>query len=238
MPELEDSKGWGLPGGPASAVALVVAVLAAVGVAGDVLTRAIRNDPIAVPLIVSAVLLAVGIPALIITKRWLQRGGIIALLLVLIAASLYGGRSVADREIPRAAISAKTDENRVTTLTVDASGSSLRTRDDMLVQVIGLPDLADFQRLTAECEGSRLRTQFDAQGNRIPVPFDSDKGDLLAWQRYGPDKEGDVSATITLEVPAGRYQGTCVYAALRGKSSDDPRSAAAYLRLLDLGASE
>ncbi len=55
-----DSKDWTVSPALGAAVALVVAAFAAVGVSGDVLTRAVRNQPVGVAAMFVVALLAVG----------------------------------------------------------------------------------------------------------------------------------------------------------------------------------
>jgi hypothetical protein len=217
------NNGFGLPPGLAASAALVVAVFAAVGVAGDLLTRAVRNEPGPMAWVVGLALWAVGIPIIVIAKNWATRVAVFLLLIVLTIAVIVGTNSVSDREQPRVALSAMTEDDTVT-VSVEAGGSSLRTTDDMLVQVIGLRIFSDFDGMVPECESSRLRD----------IPSSSEVGDLLVWDRAGPNGSGDVELSIEFEIPVGEYGGLCAWTALPDKDRDNPsddRATAAYLRL-------
>jgi hypothetical protein len=232
-------KSWTVPGGPAAAIALVVATLAAVGVAGDVLTRWARNEPNEIFFVVAGVLVAVTAPTYKAAQGKWPKIGIVLLLAVLLASTFSATRSLTERELPRVSLSGESDENGVLKITVDGSGSSLRSSDDMLIQVVGLKELDDFDAAVSECEVSRLRRVVgrDASGRPLERPFGSETSDVILWQRFGPDPTGSVAATISTQVSRADYKGICAWAALR--TENDPqqtRTVAAYLPLMGLPA--
>lgn len=214
----DKGKSFSLPTGLAAAVALVVAAFAAVGVAGELLTRAVRNSPEWMATFVTVAFAIVAVATVAQMRRRDQRAArwaVVLLTLVVGAAVFFGAFTVSDREKPSIAMSASTD-NRVTTISVVASASSLRTNEGMQVQVFGLPKI---DTTDDRCE---------LEPEDIPVV------DVLTSQRSGPDANGDVASSISVEVKEGLYPAICGFVALRDRDTEDPsddRLVSAYLRL-------
>ncbi len=100
-------------------------------------------------------------------------------------------------------VTAETVANGTVVIDVAVNGSGLRPRDDMLVQIIGLKEfsgtIVDDEPL---CETSQREN-----------PIADEKGEMLAWERLGPDTKGNVEGTVKVEVAAGAFQGVCAYGA-------------------------
>jgi hypothetical protein len=203
-----------VPPALAGAIALIVAALAAVGVSGGALTRAVRNDPTTIALLVIVLLVAVAVPVVASVRGSRAiAGSVIVLVLVLCATVWTGARSVGEREQPRVALSAST-KDQVTTITVIASGSGLKSNQDMLVQMQGLEGFP----ASVHADNGCARSGSDTVGS------------LLLWQQAGPDGSGAVSVESKVEVPVAEYAGVCAYVSLRNDPSGDDRWVRSYLR--------
>jgi hypothetical protein len=88
--------------------------------------------------------------------------------------------------------------------------------DDMAIQIIGLNDLASVDDARQVCETDRAH-----------YPSEFPHGQLLAWERSGPDIEGSVQIDYNITIPTDRFKIICAWAVLDRKG--DYRSAAAYL---------
>lgn len=217
------------PPGIAAAVALVVAALAAVGVSGDALTRAVRNEPQPLAWAVTIALAAAVVVAALVSRKWVVGLGLFVILIAAIWAVWLGAWSVANREQPLVALSLSSEDTGSRTLTVEVSASGLRTTDEILVQVIGLKKFTQVDEATVGiCEHSWAFTSAAPERYR-GLPAGS--GTLLLWDRIGPDPTGKVETTIKIPVPSGQYQGICAWAPLPSRSGNtgDVRNSAAYL---------
>jgi hypothetical protein len=157
-------------------------------------------------LVVVATLVVVAIPALVLLRgRRMFFYCLLALLVVLAATVGLGAVSVAQREQPLVALSATTAGD-ITTVVISASGSGLKSSQDMLVQVQAMSSFPDTMT-----KGLRVACGRD----RFGPPHGSWPGSLLLWQQAGPDSSGAVSVRSTMEIPAGDYEGVCAFVALR-----------------------
>jgi hypothetical protein len=199
----------------AGAIALVVAGLAAVGVSGGLLARAVRNAPGLMTLVVSM--------AILIPASWLVRsnwtGGrrpVSVLLFVLALASVYavslGAASLVLQETPSVSASAeRTDDGY--TASVEAKAAGLRADGDMLVQIVALDDFPEdgsLPNVERACAFSRLTQK--------PDPNKPASGTLLAWQQAGPDSNGEAAVSFRVAVPADTYSGLCAAAVYQRKT--------------------
>ncbi len=199
----------------AGAIALVVAGLAAVGVSGGLLARAVRNAPGLMTLVVS---MAILIPALWLVRSNWQAGRrpVAFLLLVLSLASVYavflGAASLVLQETPSVSASAeRTDDGY--TASVEAKAAGLRADGDMLVQFVALDDFPEdgtFPDVEKSCSNSRLTQKQDPA--KPPI------GTLLAWQQAGPDSNGEAVISFEVAVPADTYAGLCAAAVYQRKT--------------------
>jgi len=215
-PDDDDASGFQVSPALAGAVALVVAGLAAVGVSGDLLTRAVRNQPAMMAATVSlAVLCAAG--AVVVTLVRARRPGTAAVVGILACISAFavmlGAASLDVRETPVVSASVvATDTGYDVTVTARASG--LRSDDDMLVQLQALrsfpEDATDYLspgNLEAACTASRLTAD--------PNRFVTWPGPLLAWQQAGPDSRGEAETSVNVAIPRKRFAGLCAVAVYR-----------------------
>lgn len=210
-------------GGPlAAAVALVVAVLAAIGVSGELLARAVRNDPNKLAVSVIAIL--------VITGSWLARNLYLAgqklgllplglLILTLCGVVLLGAQSVAEREIPPVSLSASTEQSLVT-VDVVATAAGVPSYTDVLVQVIALREFGDDEAQRREICGM----------SRIDNPPPTEVAMLVSWQHAGPDGAGNVEHRSSFQVP-DEFEALCAFGALQNIKGREPRSVVSYLRL-------
>lgn len=181
----------------AAAGGLVVGVLAATGITGDLLVRMVRNEPSRVggPLIV---LLALG---LIVGACTAWQNSTSWLRMVIVAATIVAGGSLGalafwgaevqnDREIPSVALEL-TDGDRGLSLHVTASASSLPSDDVLLVQVLELPDPTDtLEELKLACK---------TPGNLTLVGYGHVRR-FLGWTEVGPNAKGEATADLTIPV--------------------------------------
>jgi cytochrome c oxidase subunit IV len=251
----DEKRGFSFPPELAAAIALVVAGLAAVGVTGVTLTRAVRNEPmiawsIILALVAAGLLVLVSLmgkqsaPVSLVLLAPLR----LLLLTVIVAATALaiwtGARSINDREQPLVSLQAATDEQHMTTITIDVQATGLQTTDQLLVQLIGLTEFIELDRAKIElCERSWVpspETMDEYVVKREGGDLDPGPADLLVWNRVGPDQSGAVETTLKVQFPTGTYQGVCAWGPLpndRGGPGDD-RNSAAYLRLNDTAVDE
>lgn len=222
----QDKSSFSIPTTLAGAVALVVAALAAVGVGGAVLVRAVRNQPFQMAAIFVLAIFLAAIPAvvgLVRRKAYLSAVALGFLALVAMGAVVVGAKSLEDREMPSVSVSISNDDG-MTTIMVEASGYSLRSTEDMLVQVVGLPAFSGPGEMQSSCERSRFRGEY----------LEEVEGSVLTWQRTGPNSAGEATSSVSLEVPSMAYGAACAYVALLDRSansSKDNRAVVAYVRL-------
>jgi hypothetical protein len=242
----DDAKSDGVPIGVGATVTLVVALLGVVGVSGDYLVRTVRDQPDAFSNVIrwaiaGAIVLAVAVTLGSIRKRkagepgetiwshvgrWLGLAGALGVLITGFVAVGVGTTSMHNPEQPRTSLSATSDARNVT-ISADVSGAGLAPDDEMLVQIIGLPTLADpVDGLKDLCENS--------QGS---ATLSADKGRLLAWELMGPDNKGNVAGTVKVEVPLDTFGGACAFSVVGDTAkvdtakADSRNATAAYLRL-------
>ena len=209
-------------------VTLVVAVLGALGIQGDLLTRMVRNVPIFVSIAFALVLVGLAIPffasqASDRTKRWLtgvSAGLVVAGALVTVGVAAF---SMTEREQPTLAIAPtwSTEAPGEATLEIKASASSLRTDEDLLLRVIGLKGSGvDIMHL---CRTPDWESYLPSRSETV-----------LAWSTSGPAVTGLASVGTSLPVSANQYDYVCAYAALRDRSTNDNADDRWTVSILDL----
>ena len=215
-----------IPAALGALLVLVGSTFAAVGVSDGYLRRAVRNDPGDIKL-----LLIVGLAAVTVASVWLTfsrpaAAVVIVLVGAVCCASVWvGADSIGDREQPTAVLSA-TENDGIVTITLNASASSLRSVEGMLVQIVGVDEFGSIEEMRPQCYVDRYS---------FPADATEPGGDVLAWQRVGADAEGATEETLVVETPAGTYGAVCSYVALQTGPERDPEEARAvdgYLRLL------
>ncbi|TFV87806.1 hypothetical protein [Blastococcus sp. CT_GayMR16] len=204
---------------PALGAVAVVAVLAAVGVAGDLLPRLVRNQPLWAALLVSAAVVSLFV-MLIGRGPWLLVGTLL-LAAALVGVIFLGVGSLSEREIPHVTLAVtQKAEPLSTTVAVTGTATSQRSTETMLVQVLGFPSAVDPEVLSGACRGSR-RTD-DAGDDQFSV---------LLWNESGPDQTGRSRVETTLDVPSDDFAVVCVGVFLRERDrndAEDDRIAWAY----------
>lgn len=226
-------------------VALFVAALAAVGVTGDILTRAVRNYPIAISALLIVTLLAtLGFFTVDLSesrsgdrKKVLRGRHVMGIVASICATILLGALSVADREQPGIALQATYSGGQVT-LTVESNAAGLATKDQLSVQVLGLSKFSVIDRTTAEiCEQIYAHSIRAGSGDNLQDFLNSrhDKYQgtvsILLSERLGPDSTGTIKSITKLDFPAGLYQGVCAFSPLPNEQIESARNSASYLRL-------
>ncbi len=203
----------------AAAGTLVVGVLAALGVSGNLLARMVRRFPLITFLILTAVIAFV---SLLLVSTLLQERlpvarvlsvvSVVGLAIALGFAAGFGARSQTYRENPSVSLSVTKSEKSIS-VTAKATGSALRSDDRMLLRVLGLEgsfksDAELAQKAYDECRwGSLLRHNPDVPQH------------VMAWIETGPNTSGDASAENTIPVPSNlRY--VCAFAILSPRGGD------------------
>jgi hypothetical protein len=205
---------------PALGAVAVVAVFAAVGIAGDLLPRLVRNHPYWAMLLVSAAVASLFV--MLIGRGRLLLIGTLLLAGALVGVVVLGVVSQSEREIPHVslAVTQTAGPPASTSLAITGSASSQRSTETMLVQVVGFPTAIDPEVLSGVCRGSR-RTD-DARDDRFQV---------LLWNESGPDQSGKSSVETTLDLPADGFAVVCVGVFLRDRdrnNGEDDRFAWTY----------
>jgi hypothetical protein len=201
--QLQDT---GLPPGLAAAIALVVAGLAAVGVTGDALTKAVRNEP---GFLAAAVILALAASVLLAvttvlvrpsrTRNLLSRSfwktrnfwmiiGLVALLAGVAWAVLLGASSVGDREQPLVTLTSTSERTGYRTLTVQVSATGLRTSEEVLVQVIGLNTFTQANKTAVQVCETNWTYNSDLKGKDVKA-LPASTGTVLLWDRSSRPRE-------------------------------------------------
>ena len=211
--------------GLAAAATLIVAALAAVGIEGQLITRMVRNLPIQVGIAVSLALLAVAVgTALLAGNRAIQ---IVALSLGLIVCAIVGlgAYSLTIREDPSVTLSALPHESTSGVLVrARASATSLRSDDNLLLQVVGIDTVAT----VADDVQDNLCTVVLQEVDRDNQQALRDGVRLLHWVETGANAEGKTTASVDLVVEEGSNEAFCVYAALSSAAFSGVRWAWAY----------
>jgi hypothetical protein len=197
-------------------VALVAAGLALIGVTGGVLVRAVRSSPGTIVLAVAVVVVLAVLAERADGRRRLAL--VVAMLAVVLLTLGLGATSIDERDKPSVSLKASSTGASATspgkwTVTVKATASGLRAREDMLVQLQGLPngiptDSSQFDASYPGCNTSVLRSRKAEAANRYVPPA----GDLLLWTQAGPSADGSIVVESAVDVPLTGYRGVCAVA--------------------------
>jgi hypothetical protein len=230
-----------------AAYGVIIALLVALGIQGEVLTRLLRNEPIPMAIafglaIVGAALPLIGIAISGVVRAtstrdgrvagtrvaaartwglWLNVAGATMLLAGVILALVAGIWTFSDREQPTLTItSSSVDDAESAEITFEASALSLSTEDKMLLRVIVLLDrTADVQQANEVCRNA----------SSVAPPADGESpASVLFWGETGPNATGATANTATVRVAANRWTFVCALAALSdtrdyGQGSGDQR---------------
>lgn len=211
-----------VPAGVTAVLALGTAALALIGLSGGVLVRAVRSLPgtIVVVLVVVVVLAFVAETVGRGRPRAVFGAGIVLAVLTLLA---LGATSIDERDEPALSLKAVSRPATATdpgawTVTVKATASGLRPRDDMLVQVQALDDemprdSSAYDAVREGCTQTALRTVgAELQAADRDRPFATPAGDLVLWAQAGPSSDGSAVVESSVELPRTGYQSVCVSA--------------------------
>lgn len=210
------------------AATLFLGVLGALGVAGNLLARSVRNEPkwsaVALTIaIVGAILLAWAV----LPKKSLLSGVALAILaLGLMSAAWFGAKSQGTRENPRLTLNAVKMASGDVSVTAKASGSSLKSNDRMLLRILVIKTRLSDKDIRRRVEADCYRGQLD-RAHRTTTR-------LVSWTETGPDPSGDASTEQKLTVRNGKgVEYVCAWVALSQRGTlEDVRFADA---LVDLG---
>lgn len=212
-----------VPAGVSAVVALAAAALALIGLTGGVLVRAVRSSPGTIVLAIAALIVLALVAEQ--TRGWRRLVAAVAMLCVVLLTLGIGATSIDERDKPSVALKASSTSPSATapgkwTITVKATASGLRAREDMLVQLQGLPDgiprdSATFDVTSPRCSATVLRSSESERTNRYPPPA----GDLLLWTQAGPNADGSTVVEASVDVTLTKYAGVCavaIYSSSRG----------------------
>lgn len=217
----------------AAALALGVGALAAVGLTGDSLLRAVRNSPFLIAF--SLVLALVGAAVFVMAKQsGFKMAGLVASIVAAAALIGLGAWAVWNQEIPLVSVQAgpvtappsaapSAFKNGNIEVTVGARAAGLETTDSLIVQVIGIESYTGVSQSAVELCENKDYSWSTGETNATPGP-NAKQGSLLMWTRVGPAANGTVDTTWKFQIEAGDYQGLC--ATIIGS-----QNSAAYLRL-------
>ena len=201
-----------IPAGVSAVVALAAAGLALIGLTGGVLVRAVRSSPGTIVMAIAALIVLA-----VVAER--TRGGrrliaATAMLCVVLLTLGLGATSIDERDKPSVALKASSTSSSATspgkwTVTVRATASGLRAREDMLVQLQGLAngiptDSSEFDVTHPKCNTTVLRS---SESERINGPYPAPAGDLLLWTQAGPSADGSTVVESSVERSGKRLRG-------------------------------
>jgi hypothetical protein len=130
----------------------------------------------------------------------------------LLAITALGAWSQTAREVPQVSLGVTRDADAaMSSIAVTGSGTSLRSEETMLVQVLGFPRALPADELFRTCRGH--------QWGHDPA---DDSFQLLLWNESGPDQAGTSTVDTTLHVPEGDFAVVCVGVLLYERNTDDP----------------
>ena len=219
------------------AVALVVAIYAAIGIQGDLLTRAVRNTPWVISIAFILVIVGVALPFFQLRKKASERRrrvfevvGLSLVVLGSISAIVAGGYALAERELPDLTMTPEWPEvpAAATTVTVTATATSLRSNEDVMLRVIGITPGSP-QELRDSC--------VNAGGPWVDPTVGGD-GQIIFWGTSGPSPTGAAKVSTVVLNPS-EYVYLCAYAALRDRSTksiSDDRWVWNSIRIDDISA--
>lgn len=252
---LEDAVRVAIPLG----VALLVAVLVALGLEGDDRSRFIRNRPGAVGAAFVLVIAGVTLPLVArslgraegrvesrAANRWGRVGtagtalGALLLLAGTMLLAWVGASNIALREQPDIALSssAPPDGSSGVDVTVTATAHSLASRDRMLIRVVAVTERAApwLQQICGQPgpPGRELVHVPPEDVERLAAA-DGAPAETVLWAEDGPLADGSATATHSMRIDRSVHRHVCVFAVLT--SAEDPRDERFSLALHDLDRS-
>ncbi|MDQ1547521.1 MAG: hypothetical protein QOH69_2425 [Actinomycetota bacterium] len=198
-------------------VALVVAILAAIGIQGNLLARMVRDNEWGTILVFAGIVIGVALPVLSISskhpriKAALRSGAFVLVLVSALGAVVLASVSSQDREMPAVSIdpSWNAANQGVITLTVTGSATSLRSTENLLLRVVALKDV----------QGMQIKNDCNTDESWWFDPPLGSHGEILSWGQTGPDVSGSASAKVVVKVDPKKYDLACAYVGLSGRSN-------------------
>lgn len=178
--------------------ALLIAVLAAIGLQGDLLLRLIRNEPIIMGVAIALTLFGGVLSAAILLwkaqawAKWAVASGVLIAAGGLILGVMYGAISFDRRELPSLDLTVeRLDENTISVSAV-ASVISLKTHEKMLMRVLMFGDPGPDKNPHELCNSYSTDR-----------PAEHDEARVLFWGETGVGANGAGSTTWTGKVTIG-----------------------------------
>lgn len=197
-----------------------LAILAAIGIQGDVLGRLIRNDASTFPLAIAVVFIGAIIPVAGITfsaraARYSTWIGILILSIGLVWLIALGTGSLALRDQPVVNLSTRIDSQGNVHISADSSTSSLKANETMLL------DVKTIDAVAAEGQGVNFWCRAYLEG----PARDSAPARSIYWGETGPSTTGSATDrySVVLKPSSARY--VCARSALRVESPSSSMSA-------------
>ncbi len=198
----------------------MVAIFGVVGIAGDLLTRLVRNMPVLAGVVVTLVLVGVGI-RLLATAKAQSRGTYWATLLLLLglwAALWLGVLSQVFRETPKLQASAVLNAGgRSVAVSAAVSSTGLRANERLLVQVLGMPNNMPPQVMWERCAMPQEAMVGHPRASKESIPLDVT---LIGWDESGADATGKADARVDVTIPTGEFERVCALGALTSRAAE------------------
>jgi len=208
------------------ALAVVASVFVALGIQGTILSRLLRNDPIAVAAAFALAIVGLAIPVLWMgaTKRARSISQVAGAGLVLLGTSLaviVGTSSYSEREHPRVAFSGTLTEDRdLVRIKASASAPTLKSNEKMLLRVAavraGPQDVATENEVLKKVCKDNTHPPLYRFEDESPSPV-KDPSTVLFWGDTGPDSRGIATNEVALFVSRKEFAYACVVVALTGR---------------------
>lgn len=208
----------------AAGIALITLIFTAVGVAGDLLVRLVRNHPVLTSIVFILVLLGLALAALGRGKMLLKTRIALSTVLTVAAAGLavwLSTQSLSDREVPTVAMTPTWSTGRAgaATVSVKAAAVSLRSQESLLLRVIGVSeDAVKWGHSGCSVAAAPWETQKLERGATI-----------LYWGESGPSLSGAAESSITLPVRNTEFRYLCAQALLYNRPHATTRAVLVFL---------
>lgn len=208
----------------AATVGLLVAALAAVGLSGDLLSRAVRTYTWPLAGLFALAIMITSFAVAVTNKGRAARVAVILLAVIAALLVVTGAFSVDTRDVTAVSVTYATGTvpdkggEQLTTITVGASGSGVRVGEFLWLEVYGLPPDVSWSDPRDPC----------SRADEVR-PMAVRVADLTA----GPDQSGAVTTQSGIDIPTGTYVGICAYTGLISTDMEkqDFTNASAYARL-------
>jgi hypothetical protein len=192
----------------AAAGALVVGVLAALGISGNLLVRMVRHFQWHTFWALVAVIVILSLLLITTLRKDPPAAILVAGLAVTLAFTAWlGAESQSNRENPSVSLSVTRSSTSGLSVTAKATGSGLRSDDKMLLRVLGIEESFETDQdleknVNEECRWGSLERKHPEVAQHV-----------MAWIETGPNTSGDASTENTIPVPSDvRY--VCAFAIL------------------------